>query len=255
MALEVIGAGFGRTGTFSLKAALEALGFGPCLHMTSVFADTARARRWHDAARRKARGEPIDWPRVLGRHRATVDWPGAFFWHELAAAYPDAKIVLSVRDPDRWYDSAHATIYGLRRLASGSRRTALPFALARALVPGARQVLRMSDAVIWDGTFGGRFDDRAHAIDVYQRHVAAVQAAIPPERLLVYDVAAGWEPLCAFLGIDPPVGVPFPRLNDADAFRRKMRWGLAAGVAASGVALLAAGAGVAATLRLLARRR
>lgn len=255
MALEVIGAGFGRTGTLSLKAALETLGFGPCVHMTSVFADTARARRWHDAAQRKARGAPIDWPRVLGRHRATVDWPGAFFWRELAAAYPEAKVVLSVRDPERWYDSAHGTIYGLRRLATSSRRTAVPFALAQAIVPGARQVLRMSDAVIWDGTFGGRFGDRTHALDVFARHQAAVRAGLPPERLLVYDVAQGWDPLCAFLGVAVPAGVPFPHLNDADAFRRKMRWGLAAGVAASAVTLLAAVAGVAATLRLVNGRR
>lgn len=254
MALDVIGAGFGRTGTLSLKAALESLGFGPCVHMTSVFADTARARRWHDAARRKSTGEPIDWPRVLGRHRATVDWPGAFFWRELADAYPEAKVVLSVRDPERWYDSAHETIYGLRRLASDSHRTAIPFAIAQALVPGARQVLRMSDAVIWDGTFGGRFDDRAHAIETFHRHAAAVRVGIPPDRLLVYDVAEGWAPLCAFLGVDAPDGVPFPHLNDADAFRRKLRWGVAAGVAASAVALLTATAGAVATVRRMAIR-
>lgn len=255
ISLEIIGAGFGRTGTLSLKVALERLGFAPCLHMTSVIVDTDRARPWNEAAARKARGEPIDWPRVLGRHRATVDWPGAFFWRELAAAYPEAKVVLSVRDPDRWYDSARDTIHGLHRLATASPPTAVPFALAQTLVPGARDLLRMSEAVIWHGTFDGRFADRAHAIGVFERHLAEVQAGIPPERLLVFDVAQGWEPLCAFLGVDVPVGVPFPHANDRDTFRRKLRWGLAAGVAASLLAGTLAAAGAASLRRVAPRRR
>lgn len=255
MTLRVIGAGFGRTGTLSLKRALETVGFGPCLHMTSVIVDTDRAGPWHEAARRKASGEPIDWPAVIGRHRATVDWPGAFFWDELATAYPEAKVILTIRDPDRWYASAQGTIHGLHRLATASPATAIPFALAQAIVPGAGQVLRMSEAIIWDGTFGGRFEDRAHAIRVFERHVATVRARISPDRLLVFDVAQGWEPLCAFLGVAVPDGTPFPHLNDTDSFRRKLRWSLAAGVVASIVAGGLAVVGTAAARRVVSARR
>ena len=238
MTLEVIGAGFGRTGTLSLKVALETLGFSPCDHMSNVIADTRRAKRWHAAVCRKARGEPIDWAVVLRDRRATVDWPGAHFWKELATAYPAAKVILTVRDPERWYDSAHATIHGLRRLTSAPGPPALPFALARLLVPGARAVLALTDDVIWDGTFHGRFDDRAHAIRVFDRHNAAVRAGMSPDRLLVYEIGEGWGPLCAFLGVEAPVDTPFPHLNDADGFRRRLRWSLAAGVAASAAAAL-----------------
>lgn len=254
MTLRVIGAGFGRTGTLSLKVALETLGLGPCDHMSGVIADTRRARRWHGAVRRRAQGAPIDWPSVLGDRRATVDWPGAYFWEELLTAYPTAKVLLTVRDPDRWYDSAHGTIHGLRRLAAAPGLAALPFALARRLVPGARAVLALTDDVIWDGTFGGRFDDRAHAIAVFDRHVAAVRARVPADRLLVYEIGEGWEPLCAFLGVAVPVDTPFPHLNDADQFCRRLRWSLAAGAAASFLALAVPLVGGVAALRILATR-
>src|SRR5262245_45548773 len=106
MTLEIIGAGFGRTGTLSLKVALESLGFALCHHMISVFEEAARLGAWTEALRRRARGEAIDWEGVLGGFRATVDWPGCAFWRELMAAYPEAKVLLSVRDPERWYESA-----------------------------------------------------------------------------------------------------------------------------------------------------
>src|SRR5262249_33070515 len=110
MPLDVIGAGFGRTGTLSLKAALEELGFSRCYHMVEVLA-TDDARRW-DAA---ARGEPVDWDRLFEGFRATVDWPACSFYRELLEKYPGAKVILTVRDPDRWYDSARQTIYFVRQ--------------------------------------------------------------------------------------------------------------------------------------------
>jgi Sulfotransferase domain len=97
MALRVIGAGFGRTGTHSLKLALEQLGFAPCHHMYEVRAHPEQLAFWQAAAR----GELPDWDEVFAGFAAQVDWPGARFWRELAEHFPHAKVILSVRRPTR----------------------------------------------------------------------------------------------------------------------------------------------------------
>lgn len=160
-----------------------------------------------------------------------VDFPVSCVWEELAARYPDAKVVLSVRDPQAWWASTASTIYGFR--------TVFPAWLLR-LVPMARDWLEMTDRLVWDGIFGGRFADRDHAVAVFERHTEDVRAMCPPERLLVFDVTEGWEPLCAFLDVPVP-DHPFPRLNDARVMRRRLaglRWGTRAApvVVASGAA-------------------
>src|SRR5215218_1360168 len=126
MNLEVIGAGFGRTGTMSLKATLEELGFGPCYHMREVFEHPEHIGQWRAAMR----GEPVDWERILGDYRATVDWPGCTFYDELLERNPDAKVILTVRDPQRWYESACDTIYRI----SGPSYSAV-FRLAGLVMP------------------------------------------------------------------------------------------------------------------------
>src|ERR671912_2545704 len=125
MALEVIGAGFGRTGTMSLKVALETLGFGPCYHMTEVFAHPEHTGFWISAWRR----EPADWDGVLGGYGAAVDWPACTFYEELMERHPDAKVILSVRDPELWYESVRNTIYELSSLSSGLRFSRVVFAV------------------------------------------------------------------------------------------------------------------------------
>ena len=107
MALELIGAGLGRTGTLSLKAALERLGYAPCYHMIEVLTAPERGRHWLARTPTGAR----DWDAIFRGYRATVDWPAAAFWRELVDRYPDAKVLLSLRDADRWYDSVMNTIY------------------------------------------------------------------------------------------------------------------------------------------------
>lgn len=208
MPLEVIGAGLGRTGTLSLKTALERLGFDRCYHMVEVLAHPGHADVW-DAA---ARGEAVDWEALFQGYRATVDWPGCSFYKEFMALYPDAKVILTVRDPARWYDSARETIYRARELMPA---WVLP------LMPRVRASQRMIQRLIWDGFFGGRFADREAAIAAYERHNAEVRATVPPEKLLVFEVREGWGPLCAFLGVPEPQE-PFPRLNDAGEFRTRL---------------------------------
>ena len=211
MPIQVIGAGLGRTGTLSLKAALEGLGFAKCYHMVEVLARMDDARTW-DAA---ARGEPVDWDRLFAGYRATVDLPGCVFYRELLEKYPEAKVILTVRDPERWYDSARQTIY--------FARTAFP-KWAAWLNPRMGAFQRMIDR-LWDGMFRGRFEDRAFAIDAFNRHNEQVRRDVPADRLLVYEISQGWGPLCAFLGVPVAEGKPFPHLNDAAEFRARIERG------------------------------
>jgi hypothetical protein len=204
MSLGVIGAGFGRTGTLSLKGALEHLGFGPCYHMIEVIDRPEHVDFWQ----RAAAGTAVDWDEILAGYRAAVDWPACSFYAELAARYPEAKVILTARDPERWYQSAWQTIFP---------RITRPVSPDDAL---AWARIRMQRKIVIEQAFGGDIEDREHALAVFRQHVAEVQRAIPPERLLVYRVADGWEPLCRFLERPVP-DQPFPHVNASDEFRRR----------------------------------
>lgn len=203
--LQVIGAGFGRTGTASMKAALDRIGFGPTYHMLEIIAEPDRVKAW---ARVVVDGEHPDWHEIFAGFRSTVDWPGAAYWRELSAAFPEAKVVLTVRDPERWYESAYNTIYQFALRAPG-------FDFGGPAVAELRPTVAK---MIWDGAFGGRFADKAHAIRVFEEHNAAVQAALPADRLLVYRAGDGWGPLCDFLGADVPAE-DFPHVNDSGSIQ------------------------------------
>jgi hypothetical protein len=221
--LAVIGAGLGRTGTLSLHAALERLGFAPCEHMTNCFAHPERFALWLEAAQRKRAGEPIDWRPLFTGYRATVDWPGVYFWRELVDAHPAAKVILTVRNPERWYDSARATIYAATQARTATPAARLLSRLVSLANPRAGNGFRTVQETVWDGTMSGRFEDRNEAIRIFEEHNREVVATVPLERLLVFDVKEGWEPLCAFLGVPVPAGEPFPHLNDAADFSRRQR--------------------------------
>ena len=186
MALEIIGAGFGRTGTNSIKLALERLGFGPCHHMFEVRDNPALLADWKAAAD----GQPVDWHKVFRDYRSQVDWPGARYWRELAATFAEAKVILSVRDPDDWFDSVQATIHPFIK-ARGTHSTAHLNAIAE-----------MAYKTIVGPIFDDRLSDRNHAIRVFEKHIEDVRSSIPAERLLVFDVREGWDSLCAFLDVD-----------------------------------------------------
>ncbi|AGL19423.1 sulfotransferase family protein [Actinoplanes sp. N902-109] len=199
--MDVIGAGFGRTGTLSLKTALEQLGFGPCMHMLPLLDDPGRAALFQ----RAADGDGHALGKALAGCRSTVDWPGTFFWRELVAAHPDAKVILTVRDPGKWYESACNTI----------------FQAAQHAPAGVEVQVGMTHRIVWEGTFGGRFTDRDHAIRVFEEHNAAVRREVPADRLLEFEVKDGWAPLCEFLGVPVP-GTDFPRTNDSAAFQERL---------------------------------
>jgi hypothetical protein len=207
MALKVVGAGFGRTGTLSLKTALEKLGFGPCYHMAEVFARPAHVAMWH----RLAFENQMDWDQLFSGFRATVDWPTARWWREIDAHYPEAKVLLSVRDPEAWYTSMINTIYQPMKFPAPDN--------APELVRLQSQMVRKS---ILAETFDNRFEDKAHAIEVFQRHNQEVRDSVDPARLLEFDVLEGWAPLCRFLDVPIP-DEPFPRLNDTASTQAMIR--------------------------------
>ena len=206
MTLKVIGAGFGRTGTLSLKSALEELGLGPCYHMVET-----RDHPEHDAMwLALARGKASDWRPMLNGYAWTVDWPTTYFWKTLAAANQDAKIVLTLRDPEAWYASAAATIFA--RMLEFEALRADPSAVD----PARRQHMEMVNAIVVEKTFGGSLA-KDHAIGVFNAHNEEVRRSVPADRLLVYESGEGWERLCAFLGLPVP-SAPYPALNTTGDF-------------------------------------
>jgi len=225
--IKVIGAGLPRTGTLSTKAALERLGFGPCYHMSEVFLN-GHVDRWLPAAEGKA----LDWDQVLAGYRSTVDWPASFFWREQAAAYPDAKVLLTVRDPARWYASFRM-LTDQRQELQGLDLTNMPeqvaaiFDAMRGMAPLLDMMGRSLIADDW--RFGVDDLDESTAIEAFERHVATVKETIPADRLLVFDVREGWEPLCEFLGVEPPADEPFPRLNDSKSMQENLERLMAGG--------------------------
>jgi len=201
MALKVIGSGLGRTGTLSLKLALEQVGFGPCHHMVEVFMHPDSVPLWVAAGA----GNP-DWDAIFADYHAVVDYPGCKFWRELMDYYPDAKVLHSTRDPECWFDSTQATIF-----APGSAVDNPP----EPMRPFLQMVTR---------EFAGRIHDRSFMIEYFNRHTEAVLAAVPKDRLLVFEAAQGWAPLCAFLGVPVP-DTPFPRENSRDDFQTRLKSG------------------------------
>jgi Sulfotransferase domain len=197
MALEVIGSGFGRTGTKSLKAALERLGFGPCHHMHEIVVNPDQVAHWQGLAA----GEGADWDAVFAGYRSQVDWPGAHVWRELAAAFPDAKVIHTVRPEEKWWASFDKTIGKLM-----ARHGDLP------LPPHIRDILLAWNDLVGKSTFSGVLDDKEIGLAAFRQRTKDVREALPPSSLLVFDVAEGWGPLCAFLGVEVP-DEPFPHHN------------------------------------------
>lgn len=197
--MKVIGAGVGRTGTYSLRIALNQLGFGPCHHMEEVLGNLpTQVPLWSAAVD----GNP-DWQAIFNGYNSTVDWPTARFYRELQEAYPSAKFILTHRSPESWADSFSETIYKLR-----AGRDQFP--------PEMADWLNMSEAVIAQTGFPPGLN-RDQLMEAFVAHNEAVKAAVPPERLLVYQVKEGWEPLCRFLDVPVPAE-PFPRSNNRSEF-------------------------------------
>jgi hypothetical protein len=212
--LQVIGVGMHRTGSMSVKAALERLGFGPCYHGMEALRRCTDGDHW--LAAYEAGGE-IDWSVIFEGYRATLDWPTIYFWEQLATAYPDAKILLTDRDPERWWDSHVEMLQRgtgfFQELTDEQRQWAEESGFAR---------VQAALGTVLSATFDDRASDKAHCLRVFEQHYERVRRTVPAERLLVYRVQEGWEPLCRFLGVAVP-DEPFPRVNVGDNLLHNIR--------------------------------
>lgn len=213
--MKLIGAGLPRTGTLTQKMALEMLGVGPTYHMVSVLADLDQATLWQ----RALDGES-PWQEIFDGYNSTVDWPGGYFYKELAEAYPEAKVLLSVRDLDAWERSMRQTVWAVRH---GESLVRLLSSAQAHVSPSWRGFLSMIDNLLWNGkgTFAQGHETAEELIRAGRRHNEEVQATIPPERLLVWSVTEGWEPLCEFLELPVP-DVPLPHINDRTEFLNRV---------------------------------
>jgi hypothetical protein len=201
--LKIIGAGFGRTGTLSIRYALEELGYKPCYHMK-----VALTRPWHIPFWLRAiDGKEVNWKRFFRKYQATIDWPACEFYKELMEEYPEAKVILNVRDPEEWYDSSYKTIYRIQSY--------FPWWFPKIFV-------KMQEKLIWQGRFEGKFEDREFAIDNFIRHIEEVKKHVPEGKLLVYNVRDGWGPLCHFLQVEEP-HKPFPHHHEQKEYLRYIR--------------------------------
>lgn len=216
MALKVVGVGFGRTGTASLYAALNQLGY-PCYHMFEVLNNKANGTHrgfWLKVAR-SAPGARHDWEQVFARYTAAVDNPACVVWRELLEAYPDAKVILTLhpKGAQTWYESTMQTIY--------FTKTLWQFKVLQAVTPFGREFGEMADKLIWQRGHQGTMGNREKAIAYYQQHIETIRKDVPADRLLVFSVDQGWEPLCRFLGVPVPA-TPFPNTNDRAEFEKIM---------------------------------
>jgi hypothetical protein len=202
MTLSVIGAGFGRTGTNSIKKALEQLGLGPCHHMEEVFGNPSQLPHWELAAN----GQTVKWERVFEGYHSAIDWPSAHYWRELADYYPEAKVLLSVRPFERWWSSFTGTIMQVLE-----DRDAIADAHTRA-------VATMAYKIIAEDTFSGLMSDKATAQIAYEKRIDDVKQTIRADRLLIFDVSEGWSPLCSFFNLPEPQ-MEFPRSNSTADFK------------------------------------
>lgn len=192
--LRVVGAGVGRTGTLSLKLALERLLGGPCYHMAEVFGRPDHVPVWHAAAR----GEEVDWEALMSGYVAAVDWPVGAFWPELSEVYPDALILHSTRDAEGWWKSASNTIFPTME----TMRETDWFAMIEAMM---------------DKRFTFDITNRAACIAAFEKHNADVRAHAPKDRLLEWRPGDGWKPICDALGLPVP-DEPFPHVNTTEDF-------------------------------------
>ncbi|MBS0125644.1 sulfotransferase family protein [Thetidibacter halocola] len=200
MSLSVIGAGFGRTGTDSLKSALNILGYGPCHHMHEIMASEVQQQRWLT----KAVGENIGWDSLFEGFNCAVDWPSARYWEELAALYPEAKVVLTHRSPESWWNSYSKTILpALMRFREQQDQPSMAW-----LVVGADY-------------FEGRPDDKDFVLERYADNIARARSSVAPDRLIELELGNGWDALCAGLGVPVP-DVPYPSGNTTVDFRTKL---------------------------------
>ena len=205
MSLKIIGASFGRTASLSLKKALEILGYTNCYHMSEVVTKPEHSELWLRAWKRE-----FIWDDIFDGYQAAVDWPVAAFWPQLMEAYPEAKIILSTREPEAWYESAKNTIFKSMDEGINSKNQAI------------RKRILMAKEIIVDGTFNGKLNDKKHCIKIYNENIARCKKEVDSDRLITFNPKDGWDSLCKQLACPIP-NVDYPFINTTKEFEARWR--------------------------------
>ena len=218
MSLKIIGAGFPRTGTSSLKIALEKLGYERCYHMKELLVAPENLHYWLDLERKRT----TDYEGLFDGYDSTVDFPGYPFYKEFLAKYPDAKVILTVRPFEKWYQSVNATVRRAGPQTIGEKLgmlSKLPFS---SRLRGVKNCIGFFKRMFFEKEFNGRFDDKAYAEEVFNRHIEDVKKNVPADQLLVYEISQGYGPLCEFLG-KPMIDEPIPHANKKENFKEMVQ--------------------------------
>lgn len=210
--MKIVGAGYGRTGTKSLQVALETLGYGKCYHMEELFRNPQGVSHWKNAMN----GREVNWKKLFTGYQSIVDFPGSMYYKQLSEYYPEAKIILGLRDPESWYKSAYETIYSFDPGLSFKLNLGLQ-AIYKKKARNLLQVFQLNDKSIWKQYFEGKFEDKNYAVRKYTDHIEEVKKEIAPDRLLLHDARDGWKPLCEFLDKEIP-SKPYPKRNKNEDF-------------------------------------
>jgi len=215
MSLQVIGAGVGRTGTESLKLALEQLGFSKCYHMFELMKNPEHLVEWG----KLEAGQQPDYDKLFNGYSSTVDFPACIYYKEFLERYPDAKVILTVRDADKWFDSASKTVFRpIPGILLGVIRFMGMFSHKAKMFP---KIYEYAKRIGHQHFFDGKITDREHCKTVYLAWNEEVKRNLPPDKLLVFDVRQGWEPLCRFLNVPVPTN-PFPQANKGENFLKNI---------------------------------
>jgi hypothetical protein len=215
MALKVIGAGWGRTGTESLKIALEQLGFDRCYHGFALFNDGAKLQYWRELHEKGS----TDFDQLFKGYQAAVDFPAAYYYRQLMKQYPDAKVILTTRDAAKWYESAAHTIF--------KKPEPVKFAMLKWLGRISKklnytpQIYYHIQTFLFIEAFNGKIEDKAAMMAMFNQWTEEVKNTVPADKLLVYEVTQGWEPLCKFLNLPVPA-TPFPQTNKKESFQKRI---------------------------------
>lgn len=212
--IQVIGAGFPRTGTTTLKRVLETLGYDKCYHMKEFLVNPDHLKYWKEVDEK----ESTNWEELFRGYKACVDVPGYPYYQILMKQYPGAKVILTIRPFDQWYSSASETV-----LKAGPQTILekLSMLLKLPFNPRLRKVIKaiqFFERIFWDEQFNNKFTDKEYAKEIYESHIEQVKNTVPEQSLLVYDVRQGWEPLCGFLNKSIP-DEEFPHLNKKENFK------------------------------------
>lgn len=218
MSIKIIGAGFPRTGTNSLKRSLEMLGYEKTYHFKDLMNVPTNLPYWQEL---QATGN-MKWDEIYDGYQASVDFPCYPWYKEHMARYPDAKVIMTVRSFESWYESMRKTIY-----VSGPQTPIAKISLLSKMLFSARlrnlfKCIKFVKNFLFNIQFEGKFDDKEFVRSVWEKHIAEVKAHVPSDKLLVFEVKDGWKPLCEFLGVPEPPE-PLPHLNKKENFKQMIQ--------------------------------